>query len=91
MTSSPVLGSRAKALSANIKRLLDAFGARESERRACSFAFSSRPVSAGWKAFTFGLEWEFYYVLAPSGNITQIRSLALGISKENLLCSFGSL
>jgi hypothetical protein len=73
----------ADTLSANAKRILDALGVREAERRTCSFAFSSRPVPASWKAFTFGLQWEFYYVLAPNGNITQIRSLALGISREN--------
>jgi spore maturation protein SpmB len=73
----------ADTLSANVKRILDAFGVREAEKRACSFAFSSRPVPASWKAFAFGLQWEFYYVLAPNGNITQIRSLTLGISREN--------
>jgi hypothetical protein len=73
----------ADTLSEKGKRVLDAFGVREAEKRACSFAFSSRSVPASWKAFSFGLQWEFYYVLAPNGNITQIRSLALGISKEN--------
>jgi hypothetical protein len=62
------------------RKYFGAFGVREAEEGACSFAFSSRPVPASWKAFSFGMQWEFYYVLAPNGNITQILSLALGNS-----------
>lgn len=69
------------------KRVLEAFGIDEQTKRACSFAFSSRLAPSSWKAFTFELpsNLAFYYVLAPGGNLTQVRSLALGISKENFV------
>ena len=67
------------------KRVLEAFGVDEKSKRACSFAFSSRPVPSSWKAFTFDLPLAFFYVLAPGGNLTQVRSLASGISKENFV------
>ena len=70
--------------------ILEAFGVDEQSKRACSFAFSSRPVPPPWKAYTFDLPFAFYYVYAPNGSITQIRSLALGIRSENyvLLAEF---
>lgn len=67
------------------KRILEAFGIDEQTKRACSFAFSSRTVPASWKAFTFEVPLTLYYVFAPGGNLTQIRSLAFGISKENFV------
>jgi hypothetical protein len=69
------------------EKILGAFGVDERGKRACSFAFSSRAVPSSWKAFTFQLpsDLSFYYVLAPGGNLTQIRSLAFGISRENFV------
>jgi hypothetical protein len=74
-------------VSLNGKKLLEAFRIDERSRRACSFAFSSRSAPSSWKAFTFELpsNLAFYYVLAPSGNLTQVKSLALGISKDNFV------
>jgi len=72
-------------VSLNAKRLLEAFGVDEQKKRASSFVFSSKPVATSWKAFTFELPLAFYYVLAPGGNVTQIRSLAFGVSKENFV------
>jgi hypothetical protein len=48
------------------EKILGAFGVDERGKRACSFAFSSRPVPSSWKAFTFQLpsDLSFYYVLA---------------------------
>jgi len=71
--------------SVGAKRILEAFGVDEQSKRACSFAFSSRPVPSSWKAFTFDLPVAFFYVLAPDGNLTQVRALASGISKENFV------
>lgn len=79
------LGSDGTQADLGAKRVLEAFGVDEQVKRACSFAFSSRPVPASWKAFTFELPLAFYYVLAPGGNVTQIRSLAFGVSKENFV------
>lgn len=77
-------------VSLGVRKALEAFGVREQSKRACSFAFSSRPAPANWQAFTFDLPVAFYYVLASHGNITQIKSFALGIGKENfvLLAAF---
>jgi len=66
-----------------VKRIVKAFRIDEQTKRACSFAFSSKAVPSSWKAFSFDLPITFYYVYAPSGNVTQIRSLALGIRSEN--------
>lgn len=65
------------------ERLLRAFGLAEKSKRSISFAFSSKVVPSNWKAFSFDLEWEFYYVSAPGANLSQIRALASGIGKEN--------
>lgn len=65
------------------KKILEAFGIEDKRKRTCSFAFSSKSVPSYWKAFTFDLQWEFYYVLAPDGNLSRIKSLASGIGKEN--------
>jgi len=67
----------------SIERLLQAFGLDEKTKRAISFAFSSKAIPSNWKAFSFDLPWEFYYVLSPDANLSQIRALASGISKEN--------
>jgi hypothetical protein len=72
-------------LSFGVQKILEAFGVKDEARRACSFAFSSRPVPSSWKAFTFDLPLAFFYVLAPSGSLTQVRALASGISKENFV------
>jgi Alw26I/Eco31I/Esp3I family type II restriction m6 adenine DNA methyltransferase len=64
-------------------RLLEAFGLGGKSARLISFAFSSKVVPAEWKAYSFDLEWEFYYVVAPGATLSQIRALASGISKEN--------
>ena len=79
------LGSDGTQADLGAKRVLEAFGVDEQVKRACSFAFSSRPVPASWKAFAFELPLAFYYVFAPGGNVTQIRSLAFGVSKENFV------
>jgi len=75
-------------------RVLGAFGLEEASKRACSFAFSSRIVPSTWKAFTFDLpsRLPFFYVAAPNGKISQIRSLAFGIRAENyvLLADLGA-
>jgi hypothetical protein len=42
-------------------------------------------VPSSWKAFALELPLTFYYVLAPGGNLTQVRSLSLGIGKENFV------
>lgn len=68
-----------------VQKILEAFGVRDEMKRACSFAFSSRAVPSSWRAFTFDLPVAFYYVLAPNGTVTQVRSLSLGISKENFV------
>lgn len=65
------------------KRVLEAFGLHEKSKRPISFAFSSKTVPTNWEAYTFDLEWEFYYVIAPGANLSQVRSLTSGISKEN--------
>ena len=72
-------------LSFGVQKILEAFGVKDEARRACSFAFSSRPVPSSWKAFTFDLPLAFFYVLAPGGSLTQVRALASGISKENFV------
>jgi hypothetical protein len=72
-------------LEAGTEKVLEAFRVRDDGRRACSFAFSSRPVPSSWRAYTFDLPLAFYYVLAPGGTVTQIRSLALGIGRENFI------
>lgn len=68
-----------------VKKVLEAFGVRDEVKRACSFAFSSKVVPSNWRAFAFDLPVAFYYVLAPGGAVTQVRSLALGIGKENFV------
>jgi hypothetical protein len=78
-------GSTDAQIGDNVERILSAFGLNEQAKRACSFSFSSRPASSSWKAYTFETHMQFYYVLAPNGNVTQVRSLALGISKENFV------
>src|SRR5271157_5967747 len=78
-------GSTGAQMSDNVGRVLGAFGLSEQTKRACSFNFSSRPAPSSWKAYTFEAHMQFYYVLAPNGNVTQVRSLALGISKENFV------
>jgi hypothetical protein len=72
-------------LEAQVQKVLEAFGVKDEAKRACSFAFSSRVVPSSWRAFTFDLPLAFYYVLAPGGTVTQVRSLALGIGKENFV------
>jgi len=69
----------------SVSKIFEAFGIKEEMKRACSFAFSSRAVPSSWRAFTFDLPVAFYYVLAPNGTVTQVRSLSLGISKENFV------
>lgn len=73
-------------------RLLEAFGIDENNRRACSFAFSTKQVPRSWKAYTFELPIPFYLVHAPEGKFGEIKSLALGIRSENyvLLADLGS-
>ena len=71
-------------MKSRIETLLEAFGVDEQNKRACSFAaISTRPAPSGWKAFTFDLPVLFYHVYAPGGNVTRVRSLALGIRHEN--------
>lgn len=72
-------------MSESVEKVLEAFGVKDEVKRACSFAFSSKVVPSSWRAFTFDLPVAFYYVLAPGGTVTQIRSLALGIGKENFV------
>jgi hypothetical protein len=72
-------------LEAQVQKVLEAFGVKDEAKRACSFAFSSRVVPSSWRAFTFDLPLAFYYVFAPGGTVTQVRSLALGIGKENFV------
>ena len=69
------------------EKILNAFGVKVEAKRACSFAFSSRQVPSSWKAFTFEVpsNLAFYYVLAPGGTVTQVRSLAFGVGKENFV------
>ncbi|MCW4003627.1 MAG: hypothetical protein NWE95_06930 [Candidatus Bathyarchaeota archaeon] len=78
-----MVGMKTGAVDSGGKRVLQAFGLDERTKRTISFAFSSKPALASWKAFTFDLPWEFYYVLAPDANLSQVRSLASGISREN--------
>jgi hypothetical protein len=79
------LGSDGTQADLGAKRVLEAFGVDEQVKRACSFAFSSRVVPSSWRAFTFDLPLAFFYVLAPDGNLSQVRALASGISKENFV------
>jgi hypothetical protein len=72
-------------MEAQIQKVLEAFGVKDEAKRACSFAFSSRVVPSSWRAYTFDLPLAFYYVLAPGGTVTQVRSLALGIGNENFV------
>lgn len=72
-----------ETIPSSAERVLRAFGLNEKAKRPISFAFSSKVVPSGWKAFGFDLPWEFYYVLAPNANLSQVRSLASGIGREN--------
>jgi hypothetical protein len=65
-----------------VRSILEALRLKEENKRGCSFAFSSRPAPSSWSAFTFEAPLSFYIVEAPSGNLTQIKSLANGISKD---------
>jgi len=74
-------------LDSGVQKVLNTFNVKEEAKRSCSFAFSSRTVPSSWKAFTFEIpsNLAFYYVLAPGGTVTQVRSLAFGVSKENFV------
>lgn len=64
------------------RSVLEAFRFKEENKRGCSFAFSSRSAPSSWRAYTFEAPLSFYLVEAPSGNLTQIKSLANGIGKD---------
>jgi len=70
-----------------LSKLLESFGVKEAEKRACSFSFSSKAgsVPSGWRAFTFDLAVPFWFVTAPGARTTEIRSLAAGIPAENYM------
>jgi len=70
-----------------LDKLLVAFGVEEKSERPCSFAFSSKVVPSFWKAYFFDLpsRLPFYFVSAPNGKVTEIRSLASGIKAENFV------
>jgi hypothetical protein len=73
------------SLSSGVERVLEAFGVSVTVGRQCSFAFSSKPASAGWVAFSFDLPFLFYYVKAPHGVVTQVKSLCSGIASQNFV------
>ena len=65
-----------------VRTILEAFRLKEENKRGCSFAFSSRSVPSGWKAYTFEAPLSFYLLEATGGNLTQIKALANGIAKD---------